>query len=99
MVEEKAMAVSSEGLPTQTFRRITFSGPRRWLWRYGPLLLWAAMIFIGSTDLLSGSNTERVLWPLSWLFTQANEATRRTLHFVLRKAGNLTRDAMLALLV
>jgi VanZ family protein len=99
MVEEETMVVSTEGLPTQTFRRITFGRRRRWLWRYGPLLLWAAMIFIGSTDLLSGSNTERVLWPLSWLFPHASEATLRTLHFLIRKAGHLTEYAILAWLV
>ncbi len=69
------------------------------LWRYGPLVLWAALIFIGSTDLLSASNTGGLLGRMVlWLFPHAGEATLRTLHFVLRKAGHFTVYAILALL-
>ncbi|MDX6531699.1 MAG: hypothetical protein QOH41_3989 [Blastocatellia bacterium] len=67
--------------------------------RYGPLLLWATLIFIGSTDLLSASNTRGVLTrPLLWLFPHASDATLRTLHFLLRKAGHFSEYAILALL-
>ena len=61
--------------------------------------MWATLIFIGSTDLLSASNTGGVLRrPLLWLFPHASEATLRTLHFLLRKAGHFTEYAILALL-
>jgi len=99
MVEEKTMAVSSEGLPTQTFRRINFPRRRRWLWRYGPLIFWAVLIFIGSTDVLSASHTagplRRVLF---WVFPHISEQTLSTLQFLLRKAGHVTEYAILALL-
>jgi VanZ family protein len=57
------------------------------------------LIFIGSTDLLSASNTGGVLTrPLLWLFPHASDATLRTLHFLLRKAGHFSEYAILALL-
>jgi VanZ family protein len=69
------------------------------LWRYGPLILWAALIFIGSTDLLSASNTGGVLVrPLLWLFPNLGEAKLDIFQFVLRKAGHFTEYAILALL-
>jgi VanZ family protein len=56
-------------------------------------------IFIGSTDLLSASNTGGVLArPLHWLFPNASETTVRTLQFLLRKAGHFSEYAILALL-
>ena len=67
--------------------------------RYGPLVLWATLIFIGSSSLLSATHTELFLIrPLHWLFPNASDATLRTLHFVLRKAGHFTEYAILALL-
>ena len=67
--------------------------------RYGPLVLWAALIFVGSTDLLSGSHTSLFLVrPLHWLFPQAGDETLMTLHFLLRKGGHFTEYAILALL-
>jgi len=67
--------------------------------RYGPLVLWAALIFIGSSSLLSAPNTSLFLVrPLQWLFPHASDATLRTIHFILRKAGHFTEYAILALL-
>src|SRR5260370_1380034 len=66
--------------------------------RYGPLVVWAVLIFIGSSSVLSGSNTSVVLWPVLWLFPHASEATLATIHFIVRKAGHLTEYAILALL-
>src|SRR5258708_11391439 len=66
--------------------------------RYGPLVVWAALIFIGSSSVLSGSNTAVVLRPVLWLFPHASEATLATIHFIVRKAGHLTEYAILALL-
>jgi VanZ family protein len=69
------------------------------LWRYGPLILWAAFIFIGSTDLLSGSNTGGVLVrPVLWLFPRASEKTITIYQFVMRKTGHLTEYFIFAIL-
>jgi len=67
--------------------------------RYGPLILWAALIFIGSTDLLSAANTGGVLVrPVLWLFPHASERTVAIYQFATRKAGHLTEYFILALL-
>ena len=42
--------------------------------RYGPLVVWATLIFIGSSSALSGTNTSVVLRPLLWLFPLVNSA-------------------------
>ena len=69
------------------------------LWRYGPLVLWAALIFIASTSLLSGSNTSTILRPaVLWLFPNTTEATLNLVHFFVRKAGHFTEYAIFALL-
>ena len=94
------MAVSSESVSTSGSRLVSVPEPqRRRLWRYGPLILWAALIFIGSTDLLSSSNTGAVLVrPVLWLFPHLSEANLRTIHLVVRKGGHFTEYAILALL-
>jgi VanZ family protein len=95
----KGIGRKYETVPTQTFRPANLPQPRRWLWRYGPLILWATLIFLGSTDLLSASHTGTILTrPLRWLFPHASDATLRTLHFLLRKAGHFSEYAILALL-
>src|SRR5207244_11933812 len=66
--------------------------------RYGPLVLWAALIFVGSTSVLSASHTSALLRVFLWIFPQASEATLATVHFLLRKAGHFTEYAILALL-
>src|SRR5260370_5856021 len=66
--------------------------------RYGPLVVWAALILIGSSSVLSGSNTSVVLRPLLRVFPHAREATLALIHFLVRKAGHLTEYAILALL-
>jgi VanZ family protein len=68
----------------------------RW-WRYGPPIVWAILIFIGSSDLLSGSHTGSfLLGPLRWLFPHASEATLAFIHLAIRKAGHLTEYGILA---
>src|SRR5229473_6717761 len=67
--------------------------------RYGPLILWALLIFIGSTDLLSASNTGAVLVrPVLWLFPHASERTVAIYQLATRKAGHLTEYFIFALL-
>ena len=71
--------------------------PKNRLARYGPLILWATLIFIGSSDLLSASHTGAFLAkPLHWLLPNASEPTLATINFLLRKAGHFTEYAILA---
>ena len=65
--------------------------------RYGPLVVWMALIFIGSSSALSASNTSVLLRPVLWLFPHISEATLALIHFLVRKAGHFTEYAILAL--
>jgi len=66
--------------------------------RYGPLVIWAVLIFIGSSDLLSSSHTSGfIVRPLHLLFPGASEETLAIIHFLLRKLGHFTEYAILAL--
>jgi VanZ family protein len=57
------------------------------------------LIFAGSTDALSASNSSRILRPvLLWLFPQIGEPLIATLHFSLRKFSHLSEYAILAVL-
>jgi len=70
------------------------------LWRYGPPIVWATLIFIGSSDLLSASHTSGfIIGPLHLLFPRASEATLASIHFALRKLGHFTEYAILAWLL
>jgi VanZ family protein len=67
--------------------------------RYGPLVFWATLIFIGSTDVLSASHTGGYLRQFAlWLFPHLSEGTLKIFHLVGRKAGHFTEYAVLALL-
>ena len=69
------------------------------IWRYGPLIIWAALIFIGSSNLLSSSQTSAFLVrPLRSLFPSASDTTLATIHFLVRKAAHLTEYFILAVL-
>ena len=72
---------------------------KKFLVRYGPVVLWAVLIFIGSSNLMSSSNTGGILRPVVlWVFPSASEATLIFLHFLVRKAAHFTEYAILALL-
>jgi VanZ family protein len=66
--------------------------------RYGPLVVWAILIFVGSGDLLSAKHTSIILPFLKWLFPSASAASLAWFHFLVRKAGHLTEYAILATL-
>ena len=88
-----------EGAVTEARGSLTQKMQPNRLWRYGPLVLWATLIFLGSSNLLSGSNTSTFLArPLHWLFPQASAATLHIVHLAVRKAGHFTEYAVLALL-
>jgi VanZ family protein len=84
-------------LPFFPFAFVMHSNHHRFS-RYGPLVLWAALIFIGSSSVLSASHTSVLLRPVIWLFPHVSEATLGLLHFGIRKAGHLTAYAIFALL-
>lgn len=74
-------------LEGQTWRRIG---------RYGPLLVWMAVIFYASTGELSAANTSRILGPfLRWLFPAIGEDQIAFAHFIVRKAAHFTGYAIL----
>lgn len=75
-----------------------FSFARR-LSRYGPVILWAALIFIFSSALFSGSNTSTIVRPLvQWVFPGISDAALALVHGLIRKAGHFVEYAILALL-
>jgi len=70
---------------------------RNRLWRYGPLIIWATLIFLGSSDLLAASHTSAFLVrPLHWLFPNASDRTLAIIHFGIRKAAHFTEYTVLA---
>ncbi len=68
----------------------------RWL----PALGWMALIFVGSTDVLSHAHTSRFIEPfLRWLFHGSlSAAAIEQIHFLIRKTGHLCEYAVLGVL-
>ncbi len=70
------------------------------IWRYGPVILWAAAIFVFSSGLFSGSNTSSVLRPLVlWIYPSATETGLALVHGLVRKTSHFVEYAILALLL
>lgn len=68
--------------------------------RYGPVVIWAILIFIFSSSLLSGSNTSTIVRPLiQWVYPSISEAGVVFVHALIRKASHFIEYAILALLV
>ena len=65
-----------------------------------PTIVWMALIFIGSTDVLSAEHTSRFLVPiLRWLDPQISWATLNAIQTIIRKLGHVTEYAILAALM
>lgn len=65
-----------------------------------PSIIWMALIFLGSTDILSAEHTSRFLVPfLRWIDPQISLATLNAIQFGIRKLGHLTEYAILAMLL
>ena len=74
--------------------------PTRRLSRYGPVILWAALIFLFSSGLFSGSNTSTIVRPLvQWVYPSISEGGLALVHWLIRKAGHFGEFAILALLL
>lgn len=68
-------------------------------WRWGPLILWMAVISGFSTDAFSAQETSRFLVPLlRFLLPGLSPATLDLLHGVIRKGMHVAEFAILALL-
>jgi VanZ family protein len=78
--------------------RPTIPGAKSRVSRYGPLVVWAILIFVGSGNVLSAEHTSVVLQVVKWLFPSASPDSLAWFHFLLRKAGHLTEYAILATL-
>jgi VanZ family protein len=62
-----------------------------------PAILWMALIFIGSTDILSAEHTSRFLVPfLRWLDPHISWVALNAIQIAIRKLGHLTEYAILA---
>ena len=65
-----------------------------------PVIAWMALIFLGSTDVLSAEHTSRFLAPfLRWLNPQISLAALAEIQFAVRKLGHVTEYAILAILL
>src|SRR5438046_9749718 len=65
-----------------------------------PAIVWMAVIFLGSTDMLSAEHTSRFLVPfLRWIDPQISFATLNAIQLGIRKLGHLTEYAVLAMLL
>ena len=65
-----------------------------------PATVWMAIIFLGSTDMLSAEHTSRFLAPfLRWIDPQISLAALNAIQLGVRKLGHLTEYAILAMLL
>jgi VanZ family protein len=67
---------------------------------WAPVILWAVLISLFSTDQFSSSNTSRIIGPLvAWLIPNASPELQETIHHAIRKLGHWTEYFVLAWLV
>jgi VanZ family protein len=90
MIEEEKLT-APRPITASRFSKRRFS-------RYGPLVVWALLIFIGSGNVLSAEHTSVLVRFAKWLFPSATPASLAWFHFAVRKAGHLTEYAILATL-
>ncbi|HST30781.1 MAG TPA: VanZ family protein [Chthoniobacterales bacterium] len=74
--------------------------PSRLVRYWMPVVIWMALIFLGSTDMLSAEHTSRFLVPfLRWLDPEITLATLSFMQTIVRKLGHVTEYAILATLL
>ena len=65
-----------------------------------PVIVWGMLMFVGSTDLLSGEQTSRLITPfLLWLSPHMSYRTIEMVHILIRKMGHIIEYAVLAVLL
>ncbi|HEX5705092.1 MAG TPA: VanZ family protein [Pyrinomonadaceae bacterium] len=103
MVEEETLKsrAESRGLDGHdALRSVKPAHSKNRLSRYGPVLLWAALIFVFSSGLFSGSRTSSVLRPLVlWVYPSATDTALAFVHGLVRKTSHFVEYAILALLL
>jgi len=71
-----------------------------WLVAWLPAVLWAAVIFVASTDTFSSYHTGMVIEPaLRWLFPFLSDGGVDEIHFFIRKSAHFTEYFIFSLLV
>lgn len=71
-----------------------------WLRAWWPALLWAAIIFVLSTDSFSSEHTSRIIEPLlRWLFPSISSASLGFVHHIIRKSAHFTEYFIFFLLL
>ncbi|MGB6483403.1 MAG: VanZ family protein [Candidatus Acidiferrales bacterium] len=72
----------------------------RWLARFWPAILWAAVIFTFSTHFFTGENTSRVITPLiRWLFPHATPHFLDRANHIVRKGAHVFEYFVFSLLL
>ncbi|HYL09167.1 MAG TPA: VanZ family protein [Candidatus Acidoferrales bacterium] len=72
----------------------------RWVRQWGPVLCWAALIYVLSTEHFSSAATSRIIEPLlRWLFSSASRRTIRFIHYLIRKAAHVTEYFIFSLML
>jgi VanZ family protein len=90
----------TNGVPLESVLAPRRSGWLHRLWRYGPIVLWIALIFWASTDQFSSEHTAGIIQPwIQWLFPAMSPDGVESLHAVIRKSAHVTEYAIFALLV
>lgn len=72
----------------------------RWLRRFGPVILWAAVIFGFSTSAFTTEHTSRIIIPiLRWLFPHATPYFIDRMHHFVRKGAHVFEYFIFSLLL
>jgi len=88
--------MTEQDLTKRPANRVASTAKKNRLWRYGPLVLWAVVIFIGSGDVLAASHTSILVRIAHYLFPGVSPENLALFHFLVRKGGHLTEYAILA---
>jgi len=73
---------------------------RSFLKSWGPVILWAVLIFFFSTDQFSSANTSQIIGPLvRWIYPKASLELQESVHFLVRKFGHWSEYFILSLLL
>lgn len=69
-----------------------------WMKVWFPVLLCIGVIFVESTQSMSGKHTDRILRPIwSWIFGPVSDSKWDIIHFSIRKTGHFTGYGLTAL--
>jgi VanZ family protein len=73
---------------------------KSFLWNWIPVILWASLIFVFSTDTFSSTNTAGIFEPIfSHIFPQLPARDIDRIHVLIRKVGHFSEYFVLAVLL